>query len=119
MSASSRPTAWPFALRASARLVATVDLPTPPLPLAMATILPTPGSAIFCGGPGGCIGVNSRSCVVGLWVLPEFAEHLQREDAGIVAVAPDDLVRITAHRRHRHRHDGDQLLGLEDAERIG
>src|SRR5215207_6491703 len=56
MSASSRPTRRPCACRARARLVATVDLPTPPLPLATATTCLTPGKLIFCGvGPGGCM----------------------------------------------------------------
>ena len=36
MSASSRPTERPVAARAQARFTATVDLPTPPLPLATA-----------------------------------------------------------------------------------
>src|SRR5260370_11142943 len=45
MSASSTPTERPFALRASARLAATVDLPTPPLPEATATIARTPGAS--------------------------------------------------------------------------
>src|SRR4029079_5070007 len=44
MSASSTPTRNPFSLRASARLTATVDLPTPPLPEATAMILATPGT---------------------------------------------------------------------------
>src|SRR6266481_2922675 len=45
MSASSTPTERPFALRARARLAATVDLPTPPLPEATATIARTPGAS--------------------------------------------------------------------------
>src|SRR3990167_3484796 len=42
MSTSARPTLRPRARRATARLTATVDFPTPPLPLATATILFTP-----------------------------------------------------------------------------
>src|SRR6476659_7240525 len=45
MSASSTPTRSPLARSPSARLAATVDLPTPPLPEATATIAPTPGAA--------------------------------------------------------------------------
>ena len=45
MSASSTPTRSPLACNPSARLAATVDLPTPPLPDATATIAPTPGTA--------------------------------------------------------------------------
>src|SRR6266849_7336959 len=56
-SASRRPTLWPSFTRASARLTATVVLPTPPLPLAMATRFFTPGmgwrSGICCGAAGG------------------------------------------------------------------
>ena len=61
MSASSTPTLRPIALSASARLAATVDLPTPPLPEATAMIAPTPGTAPrrdACAapapGPGAC-----------------------------------------------------------------
>ena len=45
MSASSTPTASPLAFSPSARLAATVDLPTPPLPEATAMMAPTPGIA--------------------------------------------------------------------------
>jgi hypothetical protein len=51
MSASSKPTLAPLLARATARLEATVDLPTPPLPLAMAITLRTPGSS----GPLGAV----------------------------------------------------------------
>src|SRR6267378_3673806 len=43
MSASRRPTSAPAFLRAAARLTATVDLPTPPLPDATAIVCFTPG----------------------------------------------------------------------------
>src|ERR1700710_1366503 len=43
MSESSRPTRWPSCASATARLAATVDLPTPPLPLATATTWRTSG----------------------------------------------------------------------------
>src|ERR671925_2256863 len=44
MSASRRPTSAPLLNRAAARLTATVDLPTPPLPEATAIVCFTPGS---------------------------------------------------------------------------
>src|SRR5215472_1883274 len=44
MSASSSPTRAPDRCSAAARLTATVDLPTPPLPLATAIVCLTPGS---------------------------------------------------------------------------
>jgi hypothetical protein len=43
MSASKRPTRAPRSARPAARLTATVDLPTPPLPEATATTFLTPG----------------------------------------------------------------------------
>jgi hypothetical protein len=54
MSASSRPTFSPWAWRASARLQAVVDLPTPPLPEATATMWRTPAicGPWFGGAPG-------------------------------------------------------------------
>src|SRR5690606_5907718 len=45
MSASIKPTLAPACARATARLVVTVDLPTPPLPEAIATIFLTPGNS--------------------------------------------------------------------------
>src|SRR5215203_1542503 len=97
MSASSRPTRLPCACSARARLVATVDLPTPPLPLATATTCLTPGRAILPPGaaPGGCmrllLGLTFRA-------LTELPEVFEGEDAGVVAVAPGDLVGVVADR---------------------
>ena len=54
MSASSSPTRWPSVVSASARLTEVVDLPTPPLPEATATIAAIPGMPVRlpwpCGG---------------------------------------------------------------------
>ena len=47
MSASSTPTFAPSLLRASATFTATVDLPTPPFPLAMAMMFFTPATSIL------------------------------------------------------------------------
>ncbi len=52
MSASMRPTDAPFMWSAIARFAATVDLPTPPFPLATAMTCFTPGRESF----GGCWG---------------------------------------------------------------
>src|SRR5215472_747004 len=49
MSASSRPTLAPDCCSAAARFTATVDLPTPPLPLATAIVCLTPGSVSDAG----------------------------------------------------------------------
>ena len=51
MSASSSPTFSPSPASATARLTAVVDLPTPPLPEATATMAPTSGSSIGRGWP--------------------------------------------------------------------
>src|SRR5258706_186446 len=54
MSASSTPTRSPLAFMPSARLAATVDLPTPPLPEATATMARTPGaSAVLAAATAG------------------------------------------------------------------
>ena len=57
MSASSTPTRRPLALSPSARLAATVDLPTPPLPEATATMARTPGAiALLPAAGAACAG---------------------------------------------------------------
>src|SRR6266536_5097171 len=96
MSASVRPTRRPCMCRATARLAATVDLPTPPLPLATAITCFTPGRAIF-GGIGVCIGVPSGSG------LAELAEDFEGVDAGVVAVVPVYLLCVPADRLHGDR----------------
>src|SRR5882672_2787726 len=53
MSASSTPTFSPRSRKPSARLIAVVDLPTPPLPDATATIAPTPGGPCTARSPRG------------------------------------------------------------------
>ena len=69
MSLSMRPTASPCRASAAARLTATVDLPTPPLPEATATMLFTPGRSIRpevrpAAPPGGRSGAGpGRSAV--------------------------------------------------------
>ena len=55
MSQSSRPTRWPSADRAQARLTATVDLPTPPLPLTTAITRFTCSNAVGGGLPLGSV----------------------------------------------------------------
>ena len=67
MSASSTPTLRPLAASPSAMLTAVVDLPTPPLPEATATIASMPGTPRFaavreagagalCAGRAECAG---------------------------------------------------------------
>src|SRR5437764_13377952 len=85
MSASIRPTRWPCWCSARARLVATVDLPTPPLPLATATRCLTPGRATFCGICG---------CMESSGAFAELAEVFERVDAGVMAVVTVDLIGV-------------------------
>ena len=61
-SASIRPTRHPSACIASARLTATVDLPTPPLPLATATICLTPAILRCCAIAGAAFGAVGAGC---------------------------------------------------------
>src|SRR4029079_10268264 len=98
MSASITPTAPPRDRRARARLAATVDLPTPPLPLATAITWRIPGSDSFCCVPWPCMDAVSLSDG-----LAQFAEVLERVNAGVVPVVPHDLVRVIADRAHRRR----------------
>src|SRR5438270_13051830 len=96
MSASIRPTRWPCICRASARLADTVDLPTPPLPLATATRCLTAGRATLAGICG-CIGGGPSGA------FAQLAQVFERVDAGVVAVVPDDLVGVRPAGGHRHR----------------
>src|SRR5687767_4839551 len=54
MSPSMSPTRAPACRSATARLLATVDFPTPPLPLEMAMTCPSSGYATGCCGGGTC-----------------------------------------------------------------
>ena len=71
MSASSTPTFRPRSRRPSARLIAVVDLPTPPLPDATATIAATPG--------GPCTGRSPRGACA--WPCPVPAARGRRRRA--------------------------------------
>src|SRR5438045_2992097 len=53
-----------------------------------------------------------------LRTLAKGAQVFQGVDAAVVAIAPDDLVGVAADDRHAHGGQGDQLVGLEDAERV-
>src|ERR1051326_4095373 len=117
--------------RASARLVATVDLPTPPLPLATAITCLTPGRTIFCWCISGCGGTGSspdlsfcarRLARRALGALAQTAERFEGVDAGLVTVVPDNLVSVAAdgrHRRRGQRRARSQVVGAENAKRIG
>src|SRR5215204_1030306 len=117
MSASISPTAAPRARRASARLAATVDLPTPPLPLATAITCRMPGSDTFDCGPG------PWPCMRGISLgnrLAQFAQVLDGVDAGVVSVVPDNFVGVITDGAHRGgpRRSGLQLPWRQDAERV-
>src|SRR5579885_2006747 len=116
MSASMRPARAPALRRATARLVATVDLPTPPLPLDTATTWRIPGRLIFCGPiPCGCIvisfrlaGGQARRLNVGgfpgaLRALAQRPQVLEGVQPRVVAVVPDDLVGVAADGGHGDR----------------
>src|SRR5947209_10015464 len=113
MSASTRPTRWACIPSASARFADTVDLPTPPLPLATAIIWRTPSRAGIDCGPG-CMGF--------LWLLrvAQLAEQFQGVDAGVVAVGPNNLVGVVAAGEHLTGHGrADEVAVAEQLERVG
>src|SRR5260221_11554884 len=100
MSASSRPTAFLAAASAMAKLAATVDLPTPPLPLATAMICLTPGRTIFCAAPGPkCGGGIAFDCSLMQLFLIQSQQLLERIDAGILAIIQVDFLGVTTNRR--------------------
>lgn len=43
----------------------------------------------------------------------------QSENAGIVAIAPDDFVSVTADRHHSYRGERYEFIGFENAKGIG
>ena len=65
MSASTTPTEWPRAARATARLAVTLDLPTPPLPDAI--------SSGRVREPGWANGIARPSAWPWAWVEPAVA----------------------------------------------
>src|ERR1700730_4009799 len=93
MSASRSPTRSPMAARPSARLTATVDLPTPPLPEATAMIERTPGTSGLGGAPRawGCPGPG-RGLAGGL-LRGQHRRHRQHARQGL-----DGLLRRLAQR---------------------
>src|SRR5262245_26719236 len=115
MSASMSPTLLPDMCSAIERFAATVDLPTPPFPLATAITCFTPGSDSF-GGICGFIRSLFSLCVL----FAQLAEEFERVNSGVVAVVPLDLIRVVAHGLHRdrcRRTRGD-FLRRQDAERV-
>src|SRR5258707_3190297 len=62
-----RPTRHPSAGPASARFAEAVDLPTPPLPLATATICFTPAILRGCATPAAALGAVGAGCSI--WTL--------------------------------------------------
>src|SRR6476659_7578894 len=118
MSASSSPTRRPRACSARARLVATVDLPTPPLPDATATTCCTAGVSIFAGAAWPW-DMMLRSTFLALVALAELAQVVEREQPRVVAVAPGDAVGVVADRLDLRRLERHQLARLQDAQRVG
>src|SRR4051812_39512201 len=111
MSASSRPTLETLAgdavpcpassCSARLRLVATVDLPTPPLPLATAMTCLTPGSAIFWAGCGGILFSKPSR----LHRSAQLTQVLQGVETRVVAIAPGYLVGVVTDRRDADRFE--------------
>jgi hypothetical protein len=97
MSASIRPTFEPAWARATARLTETVDLPTPPFPDEIATILPSRGSRgrAAAGRAVGHAGGTDRVGDV---------------DADLLALHPLDRL----HRGAGLAHQGGRVLGGEE-----
>ena len=102
MSASSSPTFSPCAERARARLQAVVDLPTPPLPEATATMWRTPGKRGAGAGRGGparlrrlrCRGLGRRGGLVRPALRSEAGEDAgdaRHGQDGALGLAPDRL----------------------------
>ena len=79
MSQSSRPTRAPRWVRAQARFTEQVDLPTPPLPLATATMRLMPGTLFwFWNAPPGAVpgaAAVAAGCLTSTktWVTPGWA----------------------------------------------
>src|SRR5258708_1223946 len=115
MSASISPTRRPSICKARARFVDTVDLPTPPLPLATATRYLMFGSSI-CGGepPGGGMTFSPSAFIA----FPNRPQAFQRKNAGIVTVIPSDLIGVVPYRRDRRGLERLQFGGFENAQRI-
>src|SRR5215211_7522540 len=91
MSASMSPTRWPCICKARARLAATVDLPTPPLPLATAMMCLIPAMA-------GLADMQTS--------MTQLSKQLDGVNAGIVPVVPGDLIGIVPAGRHFSRLGG-------------
>ena len=116
MSASSTPTTLPVAANAAARLTVTELLPTPPLPLAMASTRHDSGTSVS--------GASSRACQRALSITSvrssEFiSPHTMRHggDAGVDADPRLDLaLDVGAQRAATDRQldaDGDAAVGID------
>ena len=140
MSASSSPTRWPRVVSARARLTEVVDLPTPPLPEATATMAAMPGSAPRlswpCGGwlrgaaprrGGAC--APSRGAAAGGALGGEHRgdrghageRHHRRLAGGAQRLLGGSLARVdlegeadiaVAHDHARHHSERDHVLAL-------
>src|SRR5262245_42009430 len=107
MSASIRPTRRPFFESARARFAATVDLPTPPLPLATAITCRIPGRDSFgVTPPWWCMSISGGQSVVR---PAQVAKVFESVNARVVSVVPGDLVGVVADGRHGDRAGGTGL----------
>src|SRR5512139_577282 len=107
MSMSARPTFFPCAASAQARLTATVDLPTPPLQLATAMTREIPSMRVCRAGPGAGPCPGFISGMAGLTL---------RGDRQLDGDSPGDLVEGTAHFAAgiRSRYRAPRVGGLAD-----
>src|SRR6266542_2353440 len=65
------------------------------------------------------LGIGHWSFLLTFGALAQRAQVFQGEDAGIVAIAPGDLVGVAADRRHGDGSQGLQFFRLEDSEGVG
>src|SRR4051794_41435413 len=77
---------------------------------------------VAAGGARACGSTNHHPTtsflLTALLALAQRAQVLQGVNAGVVPVAPDDLVGVAAHARHADGGQGGQFVGLEDAEGV-
>src|SRR6185369_8829568 len=117
MSTSARPTLRPRARSATARLAATVDLPTPPLPLATAMMRATPSIGGWRETPGADSGMTGHLA----FGLDAFGNALgqRAERGGHRTVRIGDDNRRTGVARYAHRACQRDAAEHRDSETIG
>src|SRR2546428_550373 len=114
MSASISPTRWPARAIAAARFAETVDFPTPPLPLEIASTLPRPGSSSGVGGGGGAGGAGGAGVHLagrrrGAPAAPPASRVFTSAARAVLPPAADLVSRASdAHSTHRPERDFDR-----------